>query len=229
MTATDDVKSDDWFDTGEVPNGDGSREANYSTIADAEDYAKFIRKPRTVVSKDYERRVKAGLKAMVFGAINAGDLADAATIIHHGPDFAVAMGDLADADERFRKGLDLITTPANPYAMALMVSIPFVAQLFRNHETELAEVPKTFRQRRAARKANPEEFQTAEIKIPLIRRRIRIGFRLKLRNPVKMFAAGVRSQTREPSELVVRVFSDSRLRTALERQGIRIQVTNVQD
>lgn len=224
MTATNDVHSDEWFDTGtSSPNGDPA--GNYSTIADAEDYAKFIRKPRTVVSKDYERRVKAMLKAGVFGAINIGDLADAATIIHYGPDFAVAMGDLADADERFRKGLDLITTPANPYAMAAMVCIPFVAQLFRNHESELAEVPKTFRQRRAARKANPENFQGAEITIPLLRRRIRLGFRVKLRNPVKMFTSGVRSQTRDPNELIVRVFSDSRLRTALERQGIRIQVT----
>jgi hypothetical protein len=139
------------------------------------------------------------------------------------------MGDLADADERFRKGLDLITTPANPYAMAAMVSIPFIAQLFRNHETELKEVPQTFRARRKYRKEHPEEFQTPEISVPVFGRRFRFGLHVKIRNPIKMFTAGVRSQTKEPNELIVRVFSDSRLRSALERQGIRIQVSNVED
>lgn len=224
MTATE----EDFFTpNSSSPNGESPPQ--YVTIADAEDYEKFIRKPQTAISREYNKRVKSMLKAGMFGAINTGNLSDAAAIVHYGPDFATAMGDLADTDERIRKVMDMITTPANPYAMAFMVSLPFLAQLFRNHEEVLREVPATWRERRKARRysssGDDTAATTATVKLPF-GRKINLRFRLRLRNPLKLFMAGARSRTYSPDTLTVKVFSDPKLRTALEKQGIRIQVVN---
>jgi hypothetical protein len=226
--AADSVRDDpDFFSPG--TSGDGT---HYVTIADAEDYSKFIRKPRTAISREYETRVKAMLKAGVFGAINLGDLPDAAAIIHYGPDWAAAVGDLADADERIRKGLDMLTTPANPYAMFLVASIPLATQLIRNHEKQAQTARLTFRQRRAYRKEHPAEFASTSTTfgIPVgFGRHINIRFRFRIRNPLKLIASSARSQTFEPDGLTVKVFSDAKLRAALEKQGIRIQVSNAEE
>jgi hypothetical protein len=224
MTETT-AEDQEWFNPGQSNGDQSSTTKNYASIADAEDYAKFIRKPRTAVSKEYELRIKALLKAGVFGSINTGNLPDAAAIIHYGPDWAIAAGDLADADPWVRRGLDLITTPANPYGMFLVASIPFFAQLFRNHEEKIREVPVGIRARRAYRKQHPQEFEGSSVGLKLpFGRRLNFHLRFKVRNPFKMFVIGAKAQTHNPEDLALKVFSDPKLRTALERQGIRVQV-----
>jgi hypothetical protein len=221
---TETTEAQDFFDPG---SSNGRKEPRYATIADAEDYSKFVRKPRTAVSRDYETRIKSLLKAGMFGAINTNNLPDAAAIIHYGADWAIASGDLAEADPKVRKMLDMVTTPANPYAMFLMASIPFFAQLFRNHEETLREVPTTLKQRRAYRKQHPEEFSGSRVALRLpFGRKLNLHIRFKVRNPLKMFLSSARSQTYHPQELAIKVFSDPKLQSALERQGIRVRVTN---
>lgn len=199
---------------------------DYTALFDAPDYASFIKRPRTAVSKNYEGRVKSLLKTGMLYSISKGNLPDAAAIIEYGPNVAAATGILADASDTTRKFLDLITAPENPYAVAFFAVVPFFAQLFRNHEEVIRQIPEIRKmsraQRKAARTTNAEQPPMPprfSIKIPLIRKRIPIRFRMHF-NPFAAFA----SQTQSPNALVVEVFSDQKLLAELEKQGIRIHM-----
>lgn len=215
-------------ETGTPQNGQ-RQNPDLTELFKAPDLAAFIKKPRTAVAKEYEDRTKAVLKAGLIGAINAGQLADAATLIEHGPGFASAAGYLADADERTRKVIDFISAPANPYAMFLMTALPLVSQLTRNHERELAAAPEVFRtrkQRREARKAERAAQPKAQIHLPF-GKTLTIG--LKARFPVgKMFAA-FRTQTTSPEDITVKVFSDPAVVRELRKQGVVFQQSSPGD
>src|SRR6201986_3087977 len=122
-------------------NGDGNNRPDYTSLFEATDFTALIKPAQSAVAREYSGKVKSLLKAGTIGAINIGDFADAAAFLHYGPGFADASGQLAEADKRARAAVDILTAPGNPYAMFLMTGIPLIAQLFRNHEEQIQELP----------------------------------------------------------------------------------------
>lgn len=209
--------SDDW-----PPSGDTAGKPDLHSLFDAPDLASFVKAPKTATAKEYEQRVRALLKAGIIGAINNKDLPDAATLIYHGPSFAAAAGYLADADDRAKHTIDMLTTPGNPYALFIMATLPMISQLFRNHERQLRTAPEVFRsrkQRKAARKAENANQPKVEIKLPF-GRSIKLG--LRARFPIGRIFANMRGQTQDPDELTYRVFSDPKVVSELRKQGVPI-------
>jgi hypothetical protein len=205
-------------------NGERSRETeqpDWNAIFSAPDYTQLIRPRATATAREYTAKTNSLLKAMLIGAINAGDFPDAAAIIEFGPAFSHATGQLADADDKARKLIDMVTSPANPYVMFGLTVIPLVAQVFRNHETQVKDAPANFRLNRAQRKAM-KQAQTAEpprFTLKIGKRHIPIRFRVRLK-VLTTVIGGVRSQTRDPANLTNQVFSNDKLIKALEKQGI---------
>lgn len=151
---------------------------------------------RTARSKEYETKTTNFLSQFMQAfAGNPATIADAAALITHGPTFSAKVGDLADADPRVRKAVDFITTGTdNPYLSLALATLPLVAQVVRNHETE-APV-------------------RVGIKIPFTKRTWKVPFSLKLRNPF------LRSVTHEPPSLVSAVFGNPAIRAAMEQQRV---------
>lgn len=153
---------------------------------------------RTQRAQDYEEKVTGILSvAMKATAQNESTIPDAAAIITHGPAFASKLGDLADHDPRVRKAVDFITQGTdNPYAALMVATIPFVAQVIRNHETT-APVK-------------------VGIRIPFTKRTLRVPFNLKLRNPF------LRSVTHAPKDISTAVFDNPAIRASLLSQRIDV-------
>lgn len=211
----------------------GSEGPNYAAIFEAPDYSTLVKLPKTAVSRDYEKRVQSMLKAGVIGAINSGRYSDAAALLHFGPGFAAASGDLASADARAKKLLDYATSPSSPVLIFAMTIVPLISQLWRNHEDQLQEMPKTYRQLRAHRKQAKTEQRAADataprvqVKLPLVGKTLSMPVRLKFKL-VKNVLASFRTQTKDPDALAMQVFSDEKLIKTLEKQGIRIRVERV--
>ncbi len=153
---------------------------------------------RTVRAKEYEEKVSGILNvAMKTTAQNESTVSDAAAIISHGPAFASKLGDLADHDPRVRKAVDFITSGTeNPYAALVVASIPLIAQIIRNHETE-APVK-------------------VGVRIPFTKRTFKVPFKLRLRNPF------LRSVTQEPKDLSSAVFDNPAIKSALLSQKVEV-------
>lgn len=153
---------------------------------------------RTKRAKDYEQRL-AGLMQMAMSgcAGNPATVADAAAIIEHGPIIASKAGDLADQDERVRKAIDFITSGSeNPYLALVVATVPLVAQVLRNHESDVVK--------------------NVEVKVPFWKKRVRLPFKIKLRNPF------LRSLTKEPDALNHKVFGQPEIMAALQEQSINV-------
>jgi hypothetical protein len=209
------------------PSDNGtSSDPNFDAIFNAPDYASFLKTRQTAVSREYTARTNSVLKALLISSLSAGDFADAAAIIHYGPQFAKATGGLADASDMARKAIDIFTSPSNPVALFALAAIPLVGQVFRNHEQQLAEVPATVRERRRERKAakaagiRPPQ-GAPRFTIKLGKRSIPIYFRMRIKG-LSVLLSGFRSQTQEPASLASRVFSDPDVISSLEKQGIRL-------
>lgn len=212
----------------EEPPDEETHYVDYAALTYAPDYSTIVKGTRTKVAKDYEDRVKSVLKSGAIGALRHGNLPDSAAIFRHGPAFAAAAGDLAEVSEGTRKMIDLATAPENPYAALLIAGIPLVAQLFRNHGPEIQEIRRSRRQMKRYLKEHPEEAvrltadkrKNVKINLPFGRS---VSFRVGLKfNPLKGIRFAIRTQTREPAELVMMVFSDDKLVAALKKQGIRV-------
>src|SRR5215469_8928107 len=83
----------------------------------APSYTQLIKPAQSKTAKEYQDKTYALLKALLGGAINAGDYPDAAAILAYGPAFGAATGQLADSSERAAQLIDMLTTPANPFVM----------------------------------------------------------------------------------------------------------------
>lgn len=205
---------------------DSNGKPDYSPLFDAPDFSDFVRSTKTAVAREYERKTLSMLKVLLVGALDAKDFPDAAAIIAHGPGFAAATGTLADADERARKAIDLITSPANPYAMFILTIIPFISQIARNHEPVIAEVMDKDKRRirRQERKARAEQARQ-EPSEPIATIPLPFGRKIPIR--LKMRKLGIwprlRSQTRDPRELTFAVFSDPKVAQYLGKQGIYLR------
>jgi hypothetical protein len=192
----------DQLDVEEVPpesNGGTSSEHFRGIVADA-DLGEFIRRPKTQVAREYEKKTAAILNAVMRQTIsNPSTVKDAAAIIAAGDGICSSAGEYAEQDEHVRKFIDLIATPANPALMFAMAIIPLVSQILRNHETEAPSV-------KAVR----------TIKVPFLKKNVSLSMKLRPKLPAKM-----RSFTVEPNAMM-NVFDHPEVKKALKKRGIDI-------
>jgi hypothetical protein len=208
----DPPSDDDWEDLNpglsddpleNLTTGDGSGDKFRGVVADSDTLAEFIKRPKTAVAREYEKKTAAALNSIFRGAAgNPGTVVDAATILVFGDGFSAAAGELAQEDEKARKVLDFICTPSNPWVAFAMVAIPMAAQLMRNHETELEDLPPVKK--------------VIGIKIPFSKKAISIPLRIKPRLPRRL-----RSQTSEPAAMLA-VFEHPDVKRALKKRGITV-------
>jgi hypothetical protein len=203
-------------------------EYDFSTLFNAPSYSEFIKTRDTAKARSYERRVQSMMKAGMVMSLNAHNWPDAATFIKHGPGFAKAAGNLADADPRAANLIDMLTAPDSPVLMFAMVALPMLAQLTRNHQSGIVEAQMTWRERRAERKQaklqgikpNREPIKPLYIKLGKKRTiKLPIRFRIKLpqfRNMLRSFLA----PTQYPGEIAQEVFTDASVVRALHKMGI---------
>lgn len=200
-------------------NGSSQQDSDWRSIFDAPDFTSLVRPAQSAKAREYSGKVKAMLKSGMVGAINIGDFPDAATILEYGPSFADATGQLADNSEWAAKAVDVITSPGNPVMLFAMTTIPFVAQLFRNHEAAIRNIPETRRQARLRRKAmaNAKRAEEPRFTIKAFGRQWPVRFRTPKLGKI---LAGFKSQTKDPEALTFRVFTDPAVLRALKKQGI---------
>jgi hypothetical protein len=222
----------DFFNPGGSPNGDSSRTDEgasyaYDALFNAPDYSTLVKGRRSPGAKDYETKVKSVMKSAAIGSLRNGQIADAATFFRFGPGFAAATGDVCAVNDQAKKIVDMVTAPDNPFIALLFVGIPMTAQLVRNHERQLEQIPearKEAKKRKRERRLAEDTRKVATLHIPFMRREIRVRIGLRF-NPFKNLTTGLRSSTRKPEELITQVFSDPKLQDALARQGIEIVQT----
>jgi len=160
------------------------------------------------------------------GAINVGDFPDAAAILTHGPGFGAAAGQLADDNAYARATLDFLTAPSSPVILFFMTGIPLIAQIFRNHEGEIAQIPEARRQRKAAKKAQPmqaKKDREPRFTIRAFGRKWPVYWNPRIKFS-KVFAP-FKTQTVEPTALAYTVFSDPKVQEYLKKHGVIL--TNV--
>src|ERR1700729_3329892 len=216
----DDDTGEEWAEENE--------EYDYSTLFDAPSYSQFIKTASNSKAQSYEKRVASMMKAGLFASLNAEQFSDAATFLKHGPGFAKAAGNLAAEDARAARIVEMLTAPDSPYIMFAMVAMPFVAQLFRNHQEDITQVADKVKTTRAERKqmrltgARPSRYKMyPPITVHLFKRefKIPIRFRVKLPNFRKM-ANMFLAPTQHPGEIAQEVFSDPAVVKALHKMGI---------
>jgi hypothetical protein len=153
---------------------------------------------RTARAKTYETKVTVLLNtAMRATAGSKVTVQDAAALIVHGDVIASKVGDLADVDPRVRRAVDFITSGTeNPYAALVAATVPLIAQLIRNHETE-----STVR---------------VGVRIPFTKRTVRIPFKFALKNKL------LRSFTSAPKDLTSSVFDNPKIREALISNRVEV-------
>lgn len=203
------------------PNG--YHEPDYQALFDAPDFTALLRPASSRVAKEYTQKTNSVLKALLVGSLNAGDFPDAAAILRHGPGFAAATGQLADASDRAKALIDMATSPASPATMFVMTAIPLIGQIIRNHEAQIAQIPETRRQRRAMRKAVVQAKAEREPRftIKMFGRQWPVYTSFKMPKWSKVFA-GFRTQTQEPDMLAMQVFTDPKVIDALRKMGVNL-------
>lgn len=217
--AVRDTPPDTDDDSRTTANGQTQAPSDWSSIFDAPDFTNLVRPAQSRKAKEYSDKVKSVLKSGMVGAINLGDFPDAAAILSFGPAFADASGQLADADKNAAKMIDVITAPGNPYVMFVMTGIPLIAQLFRNHEQAIMQLPETRRQARLRRKAETDARKTEKPRFTI--RVLGREYPIRFRTPkISKVLAGLSASTRDPNMLTASVFTDQRVIKALAKQGI---------
>jgi len=208
------------------PNGgppDEETSYDWRAIWEAPDYAQLISARQSRKAKEYTSKTNSVLKALTFASINAGDFPDAAALLHHGPPFSHAAGQLADSNDRVAQAIDIITSPSSPVLMFTVTGLALVSQLLRNHEPQIREIPnarKRAKMEKQARKTTARQDIPPRFTVKILGRQWPIRFRSRIQ--VSKLLGGFRAQTQEPSELTMRVFSDEKLVSALEKQGYKL-------
>jgi hypothetical protein len=207
-------------------NGDSSGQTDFRLILEAPDFATFIKRTKNARVREYEKRTASAFKAIALGAMQADDFPDAAAILWYGPAIATATGHVADTSERARHLLDIVTAPNSPWVALAASLVPLVAQLARNHEPALEELPKRFAMGRKAREARKQaRVKEAEktpprftIKIGRWQKPVRFQF-----SPWRLMSTGIKAQTVDPTVVTSRVFTNEDLLHELRRIGFNIK------
>lgn len=206
-------------------NGESPHEEetyDWRAIWEAPDYAQLISARQSRKAKEYTSKANSVAKALALASINAGDFPDAAAILHHGPPFTHAVGQWADSNDRVAQAVDIITSPSSPVLMFTVTGIALVAQIFRNHEPQLREIPNARKRAKAEKLArkNTAKLDPPRFTVKAFGRQWPIRFRSRFQ--VSKLFSGFRAQTQEPAQLTMRVFSDEKLVNALEKQGYKL-------
>lgn len=213
----DDSPEDDW--AGE----EGERD--FSNLFNAPDYSSFIKTKPNSKAKSYQARTASLMKAGMIASLNNQQWPDAATFIKYGPGFATAAGNLAAEDARVAALIDMVTAPDSPYVMFALVAVPMIAQLFRNHQQDIAaateNVKKTRAEKKRERQAGIRPPKPAPVTVHLFKREIRIPIRLKLRMPKLsgVFKAFL-GTSQHPSHIAAEVFNDPAVVKAIHQLGL---------
>lgn len=193
----------------------------WSVILDAPDYQTLIKPVSNANAREYEKKVNSVLKEVLRYRLTPEGLPDAAAILTYGPSFAQRAGQLADHDPNAAKILDMLTAPDSPWVMFAIAAIPFVGQLFRNHEAQIKAIPEKARKTRAERRAERAATPRAELRIPGTKRTVKVPFRIRL--PLGVF----RASTVEPVALANHVFGNPDVRKQLTKAyGIKFGENN---
>lgn len=202
------------------------KQHDYSTLFDAPSYSDFIKTQPNSKAKSYERRVQSMVKAGMIASLNNENYPDAATFLKHGPGFAKAAGNLAAEDAHAAHIIEMLTAPDSPYIMFVMVGIPLVAQLFRNHQSDFEQAGSTFRARRAQKKqAQLSGVKLSSSKPPItvhiFKREFKLPIRFRVRFPnIKNMFKGFLAPTQNPQAIAAEVFSDPAVVKALHKMGL---------
>lgn len=207
---------------GEYLNGQAEETPDWQSVWNAPDYSQLITSRQSKVAREYTVKCNSVVKALTLASINAGDFPDAAALLHYGPPFTHATGQLADSSDTVKRTIDLITSPSSPAVMFALTGIALVAQVMRNHEAQIKEIPETRRMAKARRKAmaGAKQAEPPRFTIKVLGRQWPIRFRSRIR--WSKFFSGFRAQTRNPEDLTLAVFSDPKVLSALEKQGIKL-------
>ena len=201
-TFTTEELHEDFLEPGEIPNQDEDA---------SEPDAKFIKdKGRTVRARKYQQSSRTILNTVLRQVIaHESTVPDAAAIIMYGPDFCEKLGDLADHDAKVRRAIDFFMDGAeNPYLAFAMVGVPFIAQIYRNHENQLQ--PKVIVQNVKARRANAKDKPGRKFK--LFGREFTFRFRFH--------APQIENITADPDALANHVFTNPAIVAGLQKAGI---------
>jgi hypothetical protein len=204
-------------------NGQSQAPPSWEAIINAPPFETIVKTTQTATAKEYSSKVRSMLRSGVVGAINVNDFPDAAAILVYGPGFADAAGQLASADKRAERALDILTSPNSPWLTFALTSVALGAQLFRNHETQFQEIPSNWRNRKLRRKAMAEakQAEAPRFTIRMFGREWPIRFRSRIK-PGKLLAP-FRAQTQDPEALTINVFTDPKVIQQLAKMGVRIQ------
>jgi len=194
-----------------APASESANVPQWSVILEAPDYAKLLKPATSANAKQYETKILSVLKEVLRYRLTPTGLPDAAAILTYGPEFAARAGVLADSDPNVARVIDLVTAPDSPWVTFAFVAMPFIGQLFRNHEEQIKAIPAKARMSRAERKAERAAQPRAEVRIPGTKRTLRVPFRIKL--PLGIF----RASTVAPELLVHNVMSNPDIRKALHK------------
>lgn len=203
-------------------NGHPTTEPDWRSIFDAPDYSQIVKTVQTAKARENATKIKSVLKSAVVGAINVNDFPDAAAILAYGPGFADAAGQLAEASPRAGRAIEIITSPSNVYVTFVLTAIPFFAQLVRNHEPQIKDIPNARRNAKLRRRAmsDAKKAEAPRFTIRMFGREWPVRFRSRFK-PSKVLAL-FKTQTQEPETLTINVFTDPKVIKALEKQGIRL-------
>lgn len=177
-----------------------ARESDFDlTFSDAPSNPISDAPKRTGRAQDYEEKISGLLSLAMRGlAGKPSTVPDAAAIIQHGPIIASKLGDLADQDANVRKAVDFITSGSeNPYAALVFATLPLVAQIIRNHETE-------------------DLSRHVQVRIPFTKKTFRLPIKLRLKNPM------LRNITQSPQMISAATFGDPEIAAALASQNINV-------
>lgn len=157
-------------------------------------------KPRPPVARKYEKKVRGlfafGIKVSVQ---HQKTVPDAATLLLFGPSVSEKLGDLAAVDSRIAHGIDMLTEQTESPTLALMmVGIPMILQLARNHESDIKRT-----EHRAVR----------SFRLPFTKKQIQFRFRLRL-------PRSLRARTEDPVVLARKVLLNPDVVAAFRKQGI---------
>lgn len=205
---------------GPAPGEESDPRLNWSVILDAPEIGSFLKTAETPRAKEYREKVSSVLNAVLQARLSdPNGLADVSAILQRGPVTALRAGALADDNEGFRKGLDMLTAPDNPAVLFAVAAVPLIMQLFRNHEGEIQEA----RTMRAAKKTmTRDEKKAAKAAKPRVEFKL-LGRTFKLPFAVKFnLSSALRMRTVDPDYLVSSVIGDPKIRTELtKRYGVK--------
>jgi hypothetical protein len=181
------------------------------------DIGEFIKRPKTAIAREYERKARAILNFGMKATIDKPKyVADAATIIAYGDKLASAAGEVSEDSEWVRKAIDMITSPDLPALAFALVAIPFASQIIRNHTQErqfaVSLDSSSRKEKRAARKAARQAKPSIKLKL----------WKWQIRVPMKIDLSFLTSQSVEPKALCEGVFSNPDIVKALKKRGINI-------